>query len=87
MCQQCSSGFYSSYKDEKKSLCSQCHKSCKDVCTQAGPKGCVTCADGWFMDTELGCSDIDECITNSNACRGNTFCVNSPGSYTCLGNV
>ena len=65
-------------------LCSACHRSCKDVCTQAGPKGCLTCNDGWFMDTEQGCSDIDECLTNKTACNENSFCVNSPGSHTCI---
>ena len=38
------------------------------------------------MDTELGCNDIDECLTNKNACKENTFCVNSPGSHSCLSN-
>ncbi|XP_046460090.1 cysteine-rich with EGF-like domain protein 2 isoform X1 [Daphnia pulex] len=84
LCQQCASGFYDSYRDDKKVLCSACHRSCKDVCTQAGPKGCLTCNDGWFMDTEQGCSDIDECLTNKTACNDNSFCVNSPGSHTCI---
>jgi len=84
MCQQCAPKFYQSYRDEKKTLCTACHKSCADVCTQAGPKGCVTCSPGWVMDAELGCSDVDECLADANVCRGNTFCVNSPGSFTCL---
>lgn len=36
------------------------------------------------MDTEQGCSDIDECLTNKTACNENSFCVNSPGSHTCI---
>ena len=37
------------------------------------------------MDTELGCVDIDECIDDPDVCKKNTFCVNSPGSYLCMG--
>lgn len=29
--------------------------------------------------------DIDECATIENTCTANQFCVNSEGSYSCLG--
>jgi hypothetical protein len=45
------------------------------------------CNPGWFMDTEKGCLDINECFMNPNPCKRNEFCVNNDGSYTCLGNV
>ena len=84
LCHMCAASFYESYKDEKKVLCTPCHMSCKDSCTQAGPKGCLACNDGWVMDTELGCNDVDECIMNREICPSNAFCVNSPGSHTCI---
>jgi len=84
VCQRCANGFYSSYKDENNNLCSPCYQSCKDVCTQAGPKGCVACNEGWYMDTEMGCLDVDECLVDKNICGMKKFCVNSPGSHACL---
>lgn len=47
--------------------------------------GCLMCAEGWVMDTEAGCLDIDECFSGSSPCKENEFCVNNEGSYTCLG--
>lgn len=40
-CDRCASGFYESYKDDKKLLCSECHRSCvkDDGCTGPGPQG------------------------------------------------
>ena len=37
------------------------------------------------MDTERGCQDLDECIADKTICGVKKFCVNSPGSYSCLG--
>lgn len=83
LCQRCEDGFYLSYKDDKKTLCSACHKSCKSHCTGPGAKGCVACTAGYVMDSEHGCSDIDECLA-SRPCSGNKFCVNLEGSYRCM---
>jgi len=49
--------------------------------------GCSVCSPGWFMDTEKGCLDVNECFMNPNPCKRNEFCVNNDGSYTCLGNA
>jgi hypothetical protein len=49
--------------------------------------GCSACNPGWFMDTEKGCLDVNECLINPNPCKRNEFCVNNDGSYTCLGKV
>lgn len=40
-CNQCANGYYEAFRDEKKLLCSACHKACtKDGgCKGAGPKG------------------------------------------------
>ncbi|KAJ9578009.1 hypothetical protein L9F63_025130, partial [Diploptera punctata] len=83
-CNMCASEFYESYRDEVKLLCSPCHSSCQGACTQAGPKGCSACKPGWFMDTEKGCLDVNECFLNPTPCKRNEFCVNNDGSYTCL---
>lgn len=47
--------------------------------------GCLMCEEGWVMDSEVGCSDIDECFSGSSPCKKNEFCVNNEGSYECLG--
>lgn len=83
-CDKCSDSYYQAYKDDSKLLCSPCHHSCQNACSQAGPKGCVACKTGWVMDTENGCLDINECIVNPGACNSHQFCVNNDGSYTCL---
>ncbi|XP_069692770.1 cysteine-rich with EGF-like domain protein 2 isoform X5 [Periplaneta americana] len=84
LCNSCASEYYESYRDEDKLLCSPCHSSCQGSCTQAGPKGCSVCKPGWFMDTEKGCLDVNECFMKPNPCTRNEFCVNNDGSYTCL---
>ena len=55
VCDQCSEGFYQSFRDESKLLCSACHKSCSGHCTGGGPKACTVCAKGYIMNTEHGC--------------------------------
>lgn len=83
-CDKCSDSYYEAYKDDTKLLCSACHHSCRKTCTQAGPKGCLACKSGWFMDSERGCSDVNECVVNPGACTSHQFCVNNDGSYSCL---
>lgn len=61
-------------------------KFCVDISlSQAGPKTCVACKEGWLMDTEKGCQDVNECATDKSPCKRSQFCVNNDGSYTCLG--
>ncbi|XP_039297536.1 cysteine-rich with EGF-like domain protein 2 isoform X1 [Nilaparvata lugens] len=86
LCDKCAIGYYVSYQDELKLLCSKCHTSCDGECTQAGPKGCLKCKSGWMMSSEGGCLDIDECISDSGSgpCSNQQFCINKEGSYTCL---
>ncbi|TRY68225.1 hypothetical protein TCAL_05218 [Tigriopus californicus] len=83
LCEKCAVGFYESYKDEDKALCSPCHKSCLGHCTGSGPKNCAACKGGYTMDKEHGCTDIDECLL-SQPCTGNKFCVNTEGTFQCL---
>lgn len=95
LCNTCDLNFYISYQDGDKLLCDECHDSCQGHCTGTGPKGCIACKPGYSMDTENGCSDIDECNpiltpgydpskAAANACPGDKFCVNTEGSYQCL---
>ncbi|XP_075223784.1 cysteine rich with EGF like domains [Lycorma delicatula] len=83
-CDFCAPSYYESYRDESKLLCSKCHVACQEGCTRAGPRGCLACNIGWFHDTERGCVDINECVSHTNPCAKNQFCVNNEGSYTCL---
>jgi hypothetical protein len=83
LCDKCDAGFYNSYKDDEKYLCSACHKSCQIHCNGSGPKACAKCAAGYQRDTEHGCTDIDEC-TVSRPCTGNKFCVNTEGAFRCV---
>lgn len=48
------------------------------------PSGCGTCAPGWVMNKEKGCTDINECASAKPACGPLQFCVNTEGSYRCL---
>lgn len=40
-CEACKVGYYQSYKDASKMLCSKCHQSCKGGCSEAGNKGFI----------------------------------------------
>lgn len=66
-CDKCSSGFYESFKDASKLLCSPCHKACAGYCSGPGPKACAKCEKGYEMNTEHGCMVSDyqvlECKT------------------------
>ncbi|XP_014216889.1 cysteine-rich with EGF-like domain protein 2 [Copidosoma floridanum] len=84
VCFECADGFYQSYKDEKKLLCSPCHKACKGSCSGGGPKECLDCTSGWKWLEGKGCYDIDECYENKTSCPENNFCINTEGNYTCL---
>lgn len=85
LCNECGLGYFESYKDTEKLLCSECHKSCQDHCTGAGPKSCANCKTGYMMHTEHGCQDVDECHQETqDACQMNQFCVNTEGSHKCF---
>jgi len=82
-CNACNTGYYESFKDETKILCSGCHKSCSGHCSGPGPKACAKCAAGYNMHTEHGCMDIDECVV-SEPCTKDKFCVNTEGTFRCM---
>lgn len=86
-CTECVQGYFNSYADEEKKLCSKCHASCDGPCTGAGPKSCLACQKGYAMDTETGCQDVDECVSGAEVhqCDPDTkFCVNTEGSHRCM---
>lgn len=83
-CDKCAKGYYESYRDEEKFLCSICHISCDGYCTAIGPKGCSKCNSGWLMSKEGECLDINECTAHDSPCTPLQFCVNKEGSYRCL---
>ncbi|XP_017844556.1 cysteine-rich with EGF-like domain protein 2 isoform X1 [Drosophila busckii] len=84
-CNECAEQYYESFRDANKLLCTQCHAACGDGgCSAAGPKSCRKCKDGWLMDTENGCIDINECLEQKRACKPQQFCVNNEGSFSCL---
>ncbi|XP_043683140.1 cysteine-rich with EGF-like domain protein 2 [Vespula pensylvanica] len=84
-CNDCAPGYYESYKDENKLLCSTCHAACNGSCKGPGPKDCEMCSHGWYMIDGQGCFDINECLKSDESCPGNQFCVNKEGGFTCLG--
>ncbi|XP_044765319.1 cysteine-rich with EGF-like domain protein 2 [Coccinella septempunctata] len=83
-CDQCSDGYFESYRDEKKLICSKCHSSCDGPCTKAGTTGCIKCKEGWVLDDDKGCLDMNECDSSKSPCRVEQFCVNTEGSYHCI---
>lgn len=83
-CSDCADAYYVSYKDDNKLLCSKCHMSCAGPCNGPGNKGCKLCQNGWLMDTERGCLDVNECAFETPPCKKSQFCVNTEGSFKCL---
>ncbi|XP_018327728.1 cysteine-rich with EGF-like domain protein 2 [Agrilus planipennis] len=83
-CEECAEGYYESYRDATKFLCSKCHHSCDGKCTKGGAGGCEKCHVGWNRNSNNECVDINECATLRAACSPLQFCVNSEGSYKCL---
>ncbi|CAH1782739.1 unnamed protein product [Owenia fusiformis] len=65
--------------------CSKCNKAC-DNCLGGGPDKCVKCAQGYTMEENNTCLDVDECAKDPTLCQGddNMQCRNDPGTYTCI---
>jgi len=84
ICDTCAQDFFEAYKDNEKLICSACHKACLGGCNGAGAKNCAACKEGWEIDDEKGCIDLNECLMDDSPCKKNEFCVNTEGSYSCI---
>ncbi|XP_026323426.1 cysteine-rich with EGF-like domain protein 2 isoform X2 [Hyposmocoma kahamanoa] len=82
-CDLCDIGYYLSYKDPNKMLCSPCHISCSGACRGSTQRDCDVCKIGFILDSEEGCMDINEC-EDRKRCKKGEFCLNSLGSYKCV---
>lgn len=88
LCEKCGTGTYVISEKNDLQECEKCDKSCLGQCKGSGPKGCHVCKEGYTWDSDYGCLDVDECIElPKNPCKGNTFCVNTDGSYLCYGKL
>jgi len=85
LCDTCAKDYYEAFREEGKFLCSACHRACQGGCTGPGPKQCNACSNGWDNDEERGCLDFNECLMDESPCKFSEFCVNSEGSYKCIG--
>ena len=42
-----------------------------------------TCHDGYFVESDVGCEDLNECLEQLHDCDINAECTNLPGNYNC----
>ncbi|KFV16437.1 Cysteine-rich with EGF-like domain protein 2-A, partial [Pterocles gutturalis] len=78
-CLDCSSGYFSTLRNETHSVCTACHAACK-TCTGSSNKDCQDCKEGWIKSEEA-CVDLDECTTSP--CKDHQYCLNTDGSFSC----
>ncbi|XP_029813920.1 cysteine-rich with EGF-like domain protein 2 [Manacus vitellinus] len=81
-CLDCSSGYFSTLRNETHSVCTACHTACK-TCTGPSNKDCQDCKEGWIKDEDGACVDLDECATSP--CKDHQYCLNTDGSFSCKG--
>jgi hypothetical protein len=82
-CDSCDAGYYDSDAAEDKLFCSRCHHRCASTCTGGVPKDCVDCRDGYRLDPDHGCQDVDECAAGKAKCDADRYCVNTDGAFKC----
>lgn len=82
-CDSCAVGYYLSYKDDNKMLCSKCHPACLGGCLKGSQRDCIACRPGFLFSPEKGCLDINEC-NDVDRCKRNEYCLNSLGSFACM---
>ncbi|XP_050422415.1 cysteine-rich with EGF-like domain protein 2 isoform X2 [Adelges cooleyi] len=93
-CENCDNGYYKEKMENGSTSCLPCDKSCgQNGCTGSGSKSCKDCKVGWiYLGEDNGCTDVNECLEEpeisdgviKGICEVNEFCVNTPGSYSCL---
>ncbi|XP_041874187.1 protein disulfide isomerase CRELD2 [Corvus kubaryi] len=79
-CLDCSSGYFSSLRNETHSVCTACHAACK-TCTGSSNKDCQDCKEGWVKNEGGACVDLDECA--ASPCKEHQYCLNTDGSFSC----
>ncbi|XP_014165611.1 protein disulfide isomerase CRELD2 [Geospiza fortis] len=79
-CLDCSSGYFSSLRNETHSVCTACHAACK-TCTGSSNKDCQDCKEGWIKNEDGACVDLDECA--ASPCKDHQYCLNTDGSFSC----
>ncbi|MBI5544626.1 MAG: choice-of-anchor D domain-containing protein, partial [Deltaproteobacteria bacterium] len=65
--------------------CTPCPTDAHGTATCNGTQCGMQCATGW-QSNGVGCSDINECVTNNGGCHAHATCTNTPGSRTCACN-
>ncbi|XP_061844931.1 protein disulfide isomerase CRELD2 isoform X2 [Colius striatus] len=79
-CLDCSSGYFSTMRNETHSVCTACHTACK-TCSGPSNKDCKDCKEGWIKNEEAACVDVDECA--ASPCKDHQYCLNTDGSFSC----
>ncbi|XP_064278247.1 protein disulfide isomerase CRELD2 isoform X2 [Passer domesticus] len=79
-CLDCSSGYFSSLRNETHSVCTACHAACK-TCTGSSNMDCQDCKEGWIKNEDGACVDLDECA--ASPCKDHQYCLNTDGSFSC----
>ena len=77
----CRLPFWTFYSDFNEcSYANDCHGNAS--CTNYHGSYLCMCHTG-FSGNGKNCSDIDECVTNTDNCHSNATCQNSEGSFSC----
>lgn len=80
----------SNYTRTDSGKCEACDKACKHGCTGLGKENCLSeegCNDGFRLNENNICDDIDECTENPEICANGEVCRNSYGSFHCIGKI
>ncbi|KAK2157627.1 hypothetical protein LSH36_188g10000 [Paralvinella palmiformis] len=77
-CDECADEYY---VDDK--TCKACHISCDGGCTGDGNGECDSCKEGWLLDEDGYCQDINECEQDTSPCDKDSHCINTEGSFKC----
>lgn len=85
-CERCADDHFRIATSGDHFTCQRCDPACEG-CYGLGKTNCTGCRQGYFNHELSGCIDINECEVgvdgNTRLCKGNTYCVNTDGSYRC----
>ena len=57
---------------------------CDQVCTDTTGSFMCSCNNGFTLNNdERTCTDINECLLNTDNCPESSTCINNPGGFTC----